>query len=96
MTDFGLSEIEDLDEEELRYRFERGDFIAKDDIKTVRALLKKHEKERVFRKSCERASVSSALVAQKRSRNANILSGAALVVSIATFVWQHFFSACQP
>lgn len=93
MTDFDLSELEDLNEDELRHRFERGDFVAQDDIKKVKRLLKKHEKEREFLKACKKASISSALVAQRRSRNANILAVAALVVSIAGLVWQIFSSA---
>lgn len=93
MSDFDLSELEDLDGDELRHRFERGDFVAQDDIKLVKRLLKKHEKKREFLKACEEASVSSALVAQRRSRNANILAVAALVVSIAGLLWQVFSSA---
>lgn len=93
MSDFDLSELEDLDEDELRHRFERGDFVAQDDIKLVKRLLKKHKKEREFLRACEKASVSSALVAQRRSRNANILAVAALVVSIAGLAWQVFSKA---
>lgn len=93
MTDFDLSKLEDLDEDDLRHRFERGDFVAQDDIKLVKRLLKKHKKEREFLKSCEEAAISSALVAQKRSRNANILAVAALVVSIVGLVWQILSSA---
>lgn len=93
VTEFEISEIEDLNEDELRHRFERGDFVSKDDIKLVQRLLKKHENEREFLKSCERASISSALIAQRSSRNANILSGVALVVSITALVLQVYFSS---
>lgn len=96
MTDFELSELEDLDEGELRHRFDRGDYVAQDDIKRVKRLLKNHEKERKFLQSCERASFSSALVAQKRSRNANLLAGLAPIISIACLVWQISSAAGQP
>lgn len=93
MTDFDLSDLEDLDEDALRHRLDRGDFLAKDDLKLVKRLLKKYEKEREFLKACEKASISSALVAQRRSRNANILAATALVVSIVGLVWQICSSA---
>ena len=88
MADFDLNEIEELDEAELRHRFERGDFITQDDIKVVSRILKKYEKERLFVESYQKASISSALVAQQRSLVANIIAVAALVVSIAGFIWQ--------
>lgn len=85
MTDFDLDELEELTEVELRFRFERGDFVARKDIKTVKKILKKYEKEAAFIERCEKASISAALVSQRRSLTANIIAVAALLVSISGF-----------
>ncbi len=83
-----MNDLEDLDEAELRNRYDRGDYIDSAEIRRVKRLLKKFEKDRRFQENCERASVSAALNADKRARTSTYISLLALALSIASLVWQ--------
>jgi hypothetical protein len=83
-----IDELEELEGDDLRHRLDRGDYIDPNIIKIVTRLLKKHEKERKFKESCEKASISAALKADKRSFIANIIAFLALLISIASFIYQ--------
>lgn len=76
------SDLDALGEAEVRHRLERGDYHDPVEISAVSKWLKKAEKERLFLAECERASRSSALVAEKSAKRANFLAWAALIVSI--------------
>jgi len=81
MADFELSNLENLNEQELQIRFNRGDFVDAEDIKNVTKLLKQNKKEREFIEKCKKASVSAALTAGRYSLAAIIVSILALVVA---------------
>lgn len=93
MSDFDHRELEELSEQELSDRYERGDFVAIDDLRFVRARLNKYAKEREFFEACEKASRSAALVAQRWSLIANIIAVLALTLSLVSLIWQIASSA---
>ncbi|MCP5205496.1 MAG: hypothetical protein H6992_15160 [Pseudomonadales bacterium] len=78
MTD---NDLEEIGCAEVQHRLDRGDYCDHAELKTVTKWLKAKDKEREFRATCERASISSALVANRAARRANIIAFLALVIS---------------
>ena len=95
MSDFDHNKLGQLCEGDLKERYERGDFVAPDDVRFVESQLEKHVKEREFLAACEKASKSAALVAQRRSLFANIIAAIALILSLASLLWQIYSSSPQ-
>ena len=78
MTD----DLDDFEYEEVRHRFERGDFHDLSEVKIVKKWLRRQEKEREFIVACERASISSAFEAGRAARRANLIAFLALLISV--------------
>jgi len=67
--------------EEVKKRFDRGDFIDASEVNAVKKWLRQEEKERNFYLACQRASISSALDASHAARRANLIAWIALFFS---------------
>lgn len=78
MTD---TDLEVIGYTEVRHRFDRGDYCDPTEITIVKKWLHAKDKERDFLAECERASISSALVANRSARRATLIAFLALVVS---------------
>jgi len=74
-------EMAELEEAELRHRFDRGDFHAESESLEAQRLLRAFDKEREFLTKCERASQSAALDAQEAARIANNWAKLALIIA---------------
>lgn len=75
-------ELDELDEAEVKKRFDRGDWIDQSEIKKINSWLKKVKKKRGFLQECKDASISSARDVKRLSILANAIAVAALVISI--------------
>lgn len=84
------SNLEELDESELRRYYERGDYVVPSEMRLAKKLLNKFEKDQKFKESCENASISAALDASKNARISNVIAAIALVASIYSLAWQIF------
>ncbi len=89
-----MSDIEELEETELRERYKRGDYTDTNVIKEVEKQLQKLEKERSFKLACERASSSAALNANKQAKVSTVIALIALAISIANILWQ-IYRGCR-
>lgn len=83
MRDFG-----ELEEAELRFNYERGDYIDPDEVSKIERLLRKFEKERNFKDACQRASASAALTANQQAKTSIVIALIALAVSLVSLLWQ--------
>lgn len=88
--------LEELEESELRHRYDRGDYVDPSEIRLAKKLLNKFEKDRNFKVECENASIAAALNADKRARTSNVIAVIALVVSVTSLVWQICSYTSQP
>ena len=77
-----MEDFDQLGYEEIKHRFDRGDYHDPTEIKSVRKWLRNQEKEQEFIASCKRASISAALDAQRAARHANLIAFLALLVSV--------------
>jgi hypothetical protein len=68
---FTDSELDEIGEEKVRNRLNRGDFCDPSEVLVVKRWLSHKDKERDFISRCERASLSSALNANNNARTAN-------------------------
>lgn len=83
-----MRDIDELEEDELRLKYERGDYIVQDEIKQIERLLRKFERERNFKDACERASASAALSASQQAKISTVIALIALALSLASLLWQ--------
>ncbi|MBV5267838.1 MAG: hypothetical protein JZU67_04920 [Burkholderiaceae bacterium] len=77
-----MDDLDELGYEEIKHRFDRGDYHDPTELKVVKRWLRKHEKEQEFIASCKRASISSALESGRAARQANLIAFSALLVSV--------------
>lgn len=79
------AEMSQLNETELRHRFERGDFHSESESVVAQRLLRAFEREAEFLAQCERADLSAALDTKKLAKTANqIAIFAAIMAAIAS------------
>jgi hypothetical protein len=88
MNQNDITRLENLEESELRRRYDRGDYTDHEEIDLVEKLLNTHEKDRKFKEDCEKASFAAPLNAEKRSQRSSIIAVIALLISMASFAWQ--------
>jgi hypothetical protein len=79
MTDI---EFEELGYAETQLRFERGDYCDPAELNSVKQWLQAKDKEQEFIAACQRASMSSALDANRTARLASLIAFFAFVVSV--------------
>jgi hypothetical protein len=79
MTDTDLDEI---GYDEVRHRLNRGDYCDPEELKVVMKWLQGKVRERDFLADCERANLSSALVANNAARRATLIAFLALIISV--------------
>ena len=91
-----MRDIEELEEAELRLKYERGDYIDAKEIKQIDRLLQKYEKERNFKEACEKAAVSAALTANNQAKTSTVIAVIALALSLASLLWQIYGNGGQP
>jgi hypothetical protein len=75
-------DLDDIEYEEVRHRFDRGDYHDPTELIDVKKWLRRQEKEQKFIAACERASISSALEAGRAARSANLVAFLALLISV--------------
>ncbi len=74
-----------LDEEELRHKYDRGDFHANCEWLEAQRLLRSFEREHEFLVKCQRAALSAALDSKNAAKTTNrIAIFAAIMSAIAT------------
>ena len=76
-----MDDLDELGYEEIKHRFDRGDYHDPTEIKSVKKWLRNQEKEQEFIASCKRASISAALDAHRAAWRANLMAFLALFVS---------------
>lgn len=74
-------DFEKMGYDEVRRRFDRGDYHDPNEKAFAEKWLKNQDNEKEFIKRCERASMSSSLDAKRAARQANLLSVVALVIA---------------
>ena len=97
MTD---AELEAIGYAAARQRFERGDYCDPSELKYVKKWLHTKEKEQEFLAACQRASMSSALNADRAARRSSLIAILVLVISaigareqlglFVRMVWDYF------
>ena len=77
-----MDALDELGYDEIKHRFDRGDYHDPTEQKAVRQWLRNQEKEQEFFASCKRASVSAALDAKRAARRANLIAFLALLATV--------------
>lgn len=77
-----MDALDELGYDEVKHRFDRGDYHDLTEQKAVRQWLRNQEKEQQFLASCKRASISAALDAQRTARRANLIAFLALLAAV--------------
>jgi hypothetical protein len=79
MTD---SDLDEIGYDEVQHRLDRGDYCDPEELKVVMKWMQGKVREKEFLAACERASLSSAFVANNAARRATLIAFLALIISV--------------
>ena len=80
------SELDKIGEDEVRHRFDRGDYYDPSEVSVVTRWLSRKDEEHRFDEACERANKSAALDSKQAAHRANIAATIAAIGAIVSAI----------